>query len=495
MNRSILIVTPFFAPQSHAAVFRAYKLAKYLPRFGWKPYVLTVDHNYLYNEDPTLMEDLPDEVEVSSARYIEPTMRGLRMAMGGRDRTFAALKREGQTAPSEGSTGPMRRTGVPPRARDYILKRWAQTPDAHWTWYGPAVRAARQLIRQHDIPLVFTSADPFTSHRIGRTLQLKGCRWVADLRDPHAYCGRMHSRFPAVYARQRQLERDAVLRADAVTVASSAISMILADSYGYEILDRTHFIPTGLDEDLISACDQPRPRPFPYLLFSGEFLPEYGPEFLEIFGAALQRPGVRASGVKLLVVGRLDANGPQLAPIVRRLGLESHVEFVDHLPQRELYRLLQGAEAGVLLSSRRSHWWCLYAKLVDYIAMRKTVVSVLPDPSEARTRLNEAGLGLFLDGDREACVGKLADFLSGRASRPIPSAAACDRFLASEQVRSFAGLFEGLLSDGHSPPESASGGAAAYVDLCRGRETMKGWGDEPVAPRSIPASRAPVEVD
>ncbi len=54
MNRSILIVTPYFAPQSHAAVFRAYKLAKLLPRFGWKPYVLTVDTNYLYNEDWSL---------------------------------------------------------------------------------------------------------------------------------------------------------------------------------------------------------------------------------------------------------------------------------------------------------------------------------------------------------------------------------------------------------------------------------------------------------
>ncbi len=51
MNKSVLIVTPFFAPQSHAAVFRAYKLAKYLPRFGWKPYVLTTDTNYKFNED------------------------------------------------------------------------------------------------------------------------------------------------------------------------------------------------------------------------------------------------------------------------------------------------------------------------------------------------------------------------------------------------------------------------------------------------------------
>ncbi|WZP01015.1 glycosyltransferase [Isosphaeraceae bacterium EP7] len=494
MNRSILIVTPFFAPQSHAAVFRAYKLAKYLPQFGWKPYVLTVDRNYLYNEDPTLLEDLPAEVEVTTARYIEPSLRGLRMALGGRDRTFAGLKSERGLAPYEGSKGGTSRSGGIGRVRDYLLRRWVQTPDAHWTWYGPAVRAARQLIRRHEIPLVYTSADPFTSHKIGRTLQREGCRWIADLRDPHAYCGRMHSRYPAVYARQRQLERDAVLRADAVTVASSAIAMILADSYGIEALDRTHFIPTGLDENLVPAGDQPRPRPFPYLLFSGEFLSEYGPEFLEIFASALLRPGVRALGAKLLVVGRLNVNGPQLEPIVRRLGLESHVEFVDHVPQRELYRLLQGAEAGVLISSRRSHWWCLYAKLVDYIAMRKTVVSILPDPSEARTRLSDAGLGLFLDGDREACASKLADFLVGRTARPIPSAAACDRFLANEQVRTFARLFDDLIGGGDSDPVTACHTAAAYIAQGGGRVQLGLWEGDAAAPVSCPKARLPVEV-
>jgi len=105
VNRSVLIVTPYFAPQSHAAVFRAYKLAKYLPRYGWKVHVLTTDTNYLYNEDPQLLEDLPNGVEITRVRYVEPTVRGLRMALGGTDRTFAALKRAAR-ADHDNGTGP-----------------------------------------------------------------------------------------------------------------------------------------------------------------------------------------------------------------------------------------------------------------------------------------------------------------------------------------------------------------------------------------------------
>lgn len=443
MKRSVLIITPFFAPQSHAAVFRAYKLAKYLPRYGWKPYVLTVDKNYLYNEDRSLLDDLPAEVEIATARYVEPTARGLRMALGGRDRTFAAIKRDQVRRPSiDDHIRTSRNKGLVNNMYDYIIDRWVHVPDAHWTWRGPALRTARALIRKRDVGLVFTSANPFTSHGIGLALQRDGLRWVADLRDPHTYCRQMFSRYPNVFTKQRRIEGEAVRKADAVTVASSAIAMILTDSYGAEATRRTRFIPTGLDDALIPSLDDDRPRPYPYLLFTGEYLNDYGSEFFEIFAAALARPEVRSLGVKLLIVGRLDINERRVGPIVRRLGIDEYVELIDHVPQRELYRLLRGAEAGVLLTNRLFRWWCLYAKMVDYLALRKPVVAVLPDPSEARTRLTNAGLGIFLDGPHDKCATKLADFLTGSSVRPRPEVAECDRFLASSQVQSFVELFE-----------------------------------------------------
>jgi hypothetical protein len=69
-NKNILIITPFFAPESHAAVYRAHKLVKYLKKEGWSPIVLTVDTNYVYNEDPNLLEDLKN-VPIYKTRYIE----------------------------------------------------------------------------------------------------------------------------------------------------------------------------------------------------------------------------------------------------------------------------------------------------------------------------------------------------------------------------------------------------------------------------------------
>jgi len=446
VNRSVLIVTPFFAPQSHAAVFRAYKLAKYLPRLGWKPYVVTTDVNYLYNEDPSLAEALPEEVEVVRARYVEPSLRGLRMALGGRDRTFKAMKEAGEFAAAK-EAGSVVDPGMLQRIYRYCSERWLRNPDAYWTWRRPALRAAKRLIARHDIPIVLTSSDPYTCHIIGRGLQRRGCKWVADLRDPHVYNHATSSRRAAVFARQRAAERAAALGADAVTTAASAIGMILTDMYGVRDTRRIRFIPTGLDEELLPPEGAAPPREGRYVVFSGEYLPEYGGEFLEIFAAATAE-GAAGEGVKLLFAGRREVNEPRVRPHVEQLGIGDKVEFVDHVPQEELYSLLRGAEAALLVSSRLYRWWCLHAKLVDYIALRIPVLAVVPDPSEARTHLTRAGLGVFLDGDREACARRLSDFLEGRMQMPPPDEAECERFTARRQAEAFAGLFEEVLAAG-----------------------------------------------
>ena len=68
----LLMLTPYFAPQTHAAMFRAHKLAKYLPEHGFRPVVVTTDINYLYNEDPGLLEELPDESSEKQGKLTMP---------------------------------------------------------------------------------------------------------------------------------------------------------------------------------------------------------------------------------------------------------------------------------------------------------------------------------------------------------------------------------------------------------------------------------------
>ena len=45
-NKKVLIISYYWPPSGGAGVQRWLKFVKYLPEFGWKPYVLTVDPKY-----------------------------------------------------------------------------------------------------------------------------------------------------------------------------------------------------------------------------------------------------------------------------------------------------------------------------------------------------------------------------------------------------------------------------------------------------------------
>lgn len=444
--KSVLIVTPYFAPQSHAAVFRAHKLAKYLPDHGWKPYVLTVDTNYLYNEGPGLLAELPEEVEIVRTRYVEPTLRGVRMALGGRDRTFTAKKDdmlEHQRAPgslSESSPTLSRPRILAGKLYSSARRMWLQSPDAYWTWERSAIRTGRELIDRHGIDVVYTTALPFTAHRIGMTLQGEGARWVADFRDPATYAAKVSSSSGRIRARQRKIMREALCKADAVTATSSSYPLIFQDVYGDITKRPIQFIPTGVDDALIPSPAETASE-HPYLVYAGEIMPEQTGDFFALLGQAV---GLVETPWRLKVVGHELLNRSRLDPIVSACGISDQVDYIDHVPQQELYGLIQGSHAGILVPGRTAYWWNNHAKLVDYVGLRKPVLAVVPDPSEARSALMKTGLGIFLDGDADQATATLAAFLNGDMPSPKPVGSECDRYLASRQVQAFADIFEDI---------------------------------------------------
>lgn len=443
MNRRVLIVTPFFAPQSHAAVFRAYKLAKYLPQLGWTPHVVTVDTNYAYNEDDSLLAALPSEVQVHRARYVEPSPRGVGFASGLNDRRFNTLKRAGYFDKAAGAVPPAAKPARPSwlsRAQR-SLRQAFKVPDAYWPWLLPAAHLAMQVSQQHDIPLVMTSADPFTSHAIGLWLQRRGLRWVADLRDPHTHVHYQSARSPFTFAIQREIERAAAVNADAITVAARSIALILYENYGLDDDRRLHFIPTGLDPELVSPAPA-KTAEDPYVIFAGEFLPDYGDAFFRHFAAALRDPRVRSRRYRLRIVGRREVNEPRIMPHLLRHGIAADVDFVDHVSQQRLYPMIQAAEFAVLCFGESARWWCLPAKLVDYQALHKPVLAIVPNPSEARARLTETKLGVFLDG--EGAAAALTEALVAGGARYPGDERECERYGVMAQVNAFARVFESL---------------------------------------------------
>lgn len=447
----VLMLVPYFAPQTHAAMFRAHKLAKYLPQLGYRPVVVTTDINYLYNEQPALLTELPPEVEVHRARFIEPTLRGLRMAMGGSDRTFAALKRTSSAVNSPATPSAPLKVGKPARSWSAeavrLLGEW---PDRHWAWSLAARQMCRRLIREQGIELIYTSAVPASPLSTAATLQREfGLKWVADFRDPVGY-GKKHSATGLLAsAMEQKILQHAMGKADMVTGLADSYGSIFFDLYGLP-QTRYCFIPTGLDEAYLPQTAATE-RDAGMLLHVGEVMPNQSRHTFEVLARARVISPEATASIRLIFVGRREINEPLVAALTAGIaGWPYPVEFIDHVPQAQVYALVRRARACLLIPGRTRYWWTNFAKLVDYLALGVPVIADVPPVSEAREELGKAGNGFFMGGeDIDADARALVAWLS--SDRQTAANGYGRRYTALRQAASFASVFDEVLAKGVAP--------------------------------------------
>lgn len=449
MNKKVLVITPFFAPESHAAVFRAHKLVKYLKSFGWSPYVITVDTNYEYNEDPSLLKEL-EGIPIYRTRYIEPSARGLKMALGGEDRTYNTLKKKGYfdkthtdvNATVDGDSA-LAKASLKSKIYNYVLKRYLKNPDRFWTWRKKAVAVAQKLIKEEGIGTVFTTTLPFTSNQIGLELK-KSCdiKWMADFRDPITYGKRFHSDIPMVFNRQKKNQDQTFAHADAIVGASSSFGLIFHDQYSGEYDDKFTFIPTGLDDEYIPKPVEQKDN---VLIFIGEYLKEYKDHFFKIYKRVIQELPPEDIP-KINIIGNKEINQSQALPYLNNLDLTEYVTFYDHMPQPQLYERVERARYVLLINGDKAYWWCVFAKLIDYIALKKEVIAFIPEISEARKELTKSNTAHFLSFQDEDSERKLKVLFQKKTTKKTPNVKYCKRYLASSQAQAFIDIFKKLQS-------------------------------------------------
>lgn len=156
----VLFIAHHFPPMGGPGTHRSLQLVRRLPALGYQPIVITITDEDVrsgpYAVDETLLAQLPPETEIIRIASREPRAFKQRMM----------------------------------RLRLYRLfwffgYRWLWESSARWP--AAVLPVAERLIRERNIPLVYTSSGPYSALFIGRALQRRcGIRWVADLRDPYS---------------------------------------------------------------------------------------------------------------------------------------------------------------------------------------------------------------------------------------------------------------------------------------------------------------------
>lgn len=208
--KKVLIIAYYWPPSGGSGVQRWLKFVKYLPQFGWKPYVFTPENPSVVIKDESLLNDVPAEAVIVKLPIWEPYE-----IFGRLSKIFSGNKKPNSQADFVSTKRSSLFSKFSLWVRGNLL-----IPDPRKFWVRPAVKFLKNYLEQNQITTIITTGPPHSMHLIGLKLKKRNrsLRWIVDMRDPWSEWGFLDSIKAGTRARAKHkaLEREVLTTADEV---------------------------------------------------------------------------------------------------------------------------------------------------------------------------------------------------------------------------------------------------------------------------------------
>ncbi len=374
--RRVLVVSFRFPPHGDGGVHRVAAFTKYLPRFGWRPHVLTGPfrgQRSLY--DPSLVEKIPPAVDVTRSGH---------WSTKGLDRW-------------------LRRLHILPLVR--MLTPSLPMTEATWIPFG--YRTGTTLLDLGDFDAIYSSAYPMSSHIVaGLLARRSGLPWVADYRDE--WSTRSVLKWPTPWHRRLayRIDRKLTTAANRVVTTSPLHTEIFQRTFRVDGPGHYVTITNGFDEE--DFDDDPIPP--------GSSAPRndrFSVAHVGSLGSGRSGDGLLAAVRKLTETGRIPADEIELLFVGRTKGLEGNeleergiLRRIDLIPHPEAVNTMRLADLLVLINNEGEN---ILGKTFEYLAAMRPILALVPLGATADI-VEETGAGVvFSPEDVEGIAEALAD--------------------------------------------------------------------------------------
>lgn len=190
-DKKVLLIAFIYPPLGGPGVQRTLKFTKYLPEFGWQPYVVCGDDPQAFGDglDPGLLSEIPPQVKIYRRPFVSPYGLRKRVLKLLRMQPQEVLIEQTSAMADDNPTALMPVEGSKRSILRGIGRVFAplEIPaiDGGLYWSLAILPLCLKIIRREKIHLIYTSSFPYSDHLAGWILKrLTGKPWVADFRDP-----------------------------------------------------------------------------------------------------------------------------------------------------------------------------------------------------------------------------------------------------------------------------------------------------------------------
>lgn len=354
-HKKVLIITYYWPPSGGPGVQRWLKFVKYLPGFGIRPIVLTVDPASA--EYPIIDESLHAD--------ISPDLEVYRTECKGVYDWYKKITGS-KTAPYSGFANEGNPTALQKIAR--FVRGNFFLPDARRGWIKYAFAEACRLIEKYGIDTIITTGPPHSTHLTGLKLKKKyGIGWIADFRDPWSNIQYKSFLYQTRWAQNIDLagERRVLERCDTAMLAVDERER-LAKIHPRVDRNKMVFMPNGYDETDFEGKQAQHPDRL-VITYTGTMAVNYPTGGL--LQALVQIRGQIPFVVRF--VGKVD----EKTQAAFRGQLGEHVEFTGFVEHSVSIGYLMSSTVLLLVNADvEGSQYLLHGKIFEYLASGKPLL-------------------------------------------------------------------------------------------------------------------------
>ena len=382
--KNVLIISYYWPPSGGPGVQRVLKFCKYLPKFGWRPIVLTVAKGDYPILDSSLGIDLKD-IKVFQAKAFSL------------HRIFNLFNKEKHIPTFQLSS----------MENDSIfvkVSRWIRIniiiPDGRIGWYPNAVKVGDGIIKHNKIDAILSSAPPYTAHLIAKRLSLShNIPWVADFRDPWT------DRFYNLENKRLWLTEkiDKYLETNVINIANKRITVSEAISKYYT--KPFHVIPNGFDEEDFEVNNNNNDNNKVVISYLGTMTKSQNPK---CFFKEISNLNQKQNIYQIDLVGSIH---PDIINYIYKHKFDRFIKLLPYVKHSEaIQKMVDSSFLLLIIPNTKKNKGIITGKIFEYIRSMTKIIMIGPQNSDAAKIIKETSSGkCFSYEDRDSISNYLTD--------------------------------------------------------------------------------------